>query len=220
MLLCKSNVPNIPMKTHSRENDRQDKEDTGHVDAAAIVEAYGIPPLIERVAPENENNAPQELCDTWQEIGTMNVNAESAMDVEYAILTLQLEMTMNSTDVLICNAEPLADKKMESGDLTTGFKQLLYSTPLHFIDNLVYNMHIDRANGPSSLIDMCPTAFIFLSHLDLADIPVTLPLSYSPSPEYMPSSPVYIPSSPVLSLPPSPSSSVCTCTCEADCHAV
>ncbi|KAL6298026.1 hypothetical protein BKA93DRAFT_831062 [Sparassis latifolia] len=80
-------------------------------------------------------------------------------------------------------------------------------------------LHLET-NTPSSLIDTHPMAFIFLSHLDLADIPATPPLSRSPSPEYMPSSPVYIPSSPVLSSPLSPPSSACTCTREADCHAV
>ncbi|GBE83746.1 hypothetical protein SCP_0508020 [Sparassis crispa] len=93
----------------------------------------------------------------------------------------------------------------------------------NFIDNSVYsieNMHVDRADGPPSLIDTCPTAFVFLSHLDLVDILATPPLSRSPSPKYTPSSPVYIPSSPVLSSPPSPPSSVCACTREADCHAV
>ncbi|GBE87388.1 hypothetical protein SCP_1100630 [Sparassis crispa] len=81
-------------------------------------------------------------------------------------------------------------------------------------------MHVDRADGPPSFIDTRPTAFIFLSHFDPADIPATPPLSCSPSPEYMPSSPVYVPSSPILSSSSSPPLSACACMHEADCHAM
>ncbi|KAL6309970.1 hypothetical protein BKA93DRAFT_821056 [Sparassis latifolia] len=45
-LPCESNVPTDAMETHGRDNNRQDKQDTGRVDAATIVEGYRIPPLV------------------------------------------------------------------------------------------------------------------------------------------------------------------------------
>ncbi|KAL6309972.1 hypothetical protein BKA93DRAFT_821058 [Sparassis latifolia] len=128
-------------------------------------------------------------------------------------------------DAIVAGAEHtmIAQRALLALHLDTALNDVLTSIPLSFIDDSVYsieNTRVDHADGPPSLIDMRPTGFIFLSHLNLADISATPPLSRSPSPEYTPSSPVYIPSSPVLSSPPSPPSSACACTHEADCHAM
>ncbi|GBE84324.1 hypothetical protein SCP_0603020 [Sparassis crispa] len=203
-LLCESNVPTNAMETH------------GHVNAAAIVEGYEILPLIERAALENISTL-TDFVDAY----ALTIAPDTHAQENYALESVR-GTQQEQEDAIVAGAEhaTIAQHAPPVLHLETVLNDVLTGTPFHFIDDSVYNTCVDRANAPSSLIDTRPTAFIFLSHLDLADIPATPPLSRSPSPEYTPSSPVYIPSSPVLSSPLSPPSSACTCTREADCHAV
>ncbi|KAL6310185.1 hypothetical protein BKA93DRAFT_821244 [Sparassis latifolia] len=207
-LLFELNVPNVPMETHGRDNGRQVKQDTGRVDAATIVEGYGILLLIERTPSMH----------------ALTITPDTHAQENYALESVR-GTQQEQEDMIVAGAEhaTIAQHAPPALHLDTALNDVLTSIPLSFIDDSVYTIDstcIDRTNGPPSLIDMRPTAFIFLSHLDLVNIPATPPLSRSPSPEYTPSSPVYVPSSPVLSLPPSPPSSVCACTREVNGHAL